>query len=108
MVEKSKGVILCDEDSPMLGESLLLADGFEDAFIGVAQRFGWDEPVALYDYERCIRTLVTRDGMDREGAEEFFQFNVIGAWVGEQTPIYVTGMTLDAVHASLDEDLICP
>jgi len=79
-------------------EGLLLADGFEDAFIGAAMRFGWAEPVALYDYEKCIDILVTRDGMDRGEAEEFFDFNVIGAWVGDQTPIYVTRTTLDDVQ----------
>jgi hypothetical protein len=30
-----------------------------------------------------------RDEMDHEVAEEYFQFNVEGAWVGEQTPIFL-------------------
>ena len=30
-----------------------------------------------------------RDGMTQEEALEFFEFNVVGAWVGEQTPIFV-------------------
>jgi hypothetical protein len=102
MVEKSQTVIICDDECPMIGDGLLLADGFEDAFIGVAMRFGWNEPVALYDYEKCIRTLVARDGMDREGAEEYFSYNVIGAWVGDQTPVFVVGTTLEAVHKATD------
>jgi len=71
-------------------EEILLADGFEEAFMGLASRFGFDQPVAAYDYEKCIDILVTRDGMDREEAEEYFGFNVIGAWVGELTPIFIT------------------
>ena len=27
--------------------------------------------------------------MTQEEANEFFEFNVVGAWVGEQTPIFV-------------------
>ena len=70
-------------------EEILLADGFEEAFMGLASRFGFEQPVAAYDYEKCIDILVTRDGMDLEEAEEYFDFNVIGAWVGELTPIFI-------------------
>ena len=82
-------------------EELLLADGFEGAFVGFARRFGWHEPVAVYDYTRCLEILVERDGMDHLGASEFLEFNVIGAWVGEQTPIFLVGSTLDSIHAGI-------
>lgn len=98
--ENTVEVIICDEEYPHLGEGCFLADGFEDAFLGLAQRFGFSHPVATYDYEKCLRVLEDRDGMSRQDAEEFFCYNVIGAWVGEQTPIFITGMTLDAVHAA--------
>jgi len=65
----------------------LLADGFEDAFMGHVARFGM-QPVALYDREKCIQILMNRDGMTYEGAEEFFVFNVEGSWVGDGTPAY--------------------
>ena len=65
----------------------LLADGFEDALIGYVRRFGL-ESLALYDYEKCIGILMKRDGMGRDEAEEFFEFNVIGAWVGDATPVF--------------------
>ncbi len=103
MVEKNQTVIICDDECPHIGDGLLLADGFDDAFIGIATRFGWTEPVALYDYEKCIRILIEQDGrhgMDRAGAEEYFHFNVLGAWVGDQTPVFVIGMSLEAVHAA--------
>lgn len=77
----------------------VLADGFEPAFVGLAMRFGWERPVAVYDREACIRVLVERDGMTYEGAVECFDYNTLGAWVGEQTPIFVTGITLADVHA---------
>jgi len=67
----------------------LTADGFEEALIGYVERFGQNS-LALYDRERCIEILMGRDGMDREGAEDFFESNVIGVWMGENTPAFVT------------------
>lgn len=78
---------------------VLLADGFEAAFLGLADRFGWSSPVAVYDRTACIRILVERDGMTHEQAVECFEFNTLGSWVGEQTPIFLTGVKLDTVHA---------
>ncbi len=70
---------------------ILLADGFEDALIGYAQRCG-QPPLAVYDRRRCIDVLVERDGMTYEEAEEYFEFNVVGAWVGERTPLFLCGL----------------
>jgi hypothetical protein len=67
---------------------MLLATGFEDAFIGEALRFGFNEPVAAYDYDKCLEIL-QRDGMSYEEAVEYFEFNTLGAWVGEQTPVFI-------------------
>ena len=64
----------------------LLADGFEGALIGYAQQF--NRVLALYDWEQCLKILVERDGMTWDDAEEFFEFNVIGAWVGDATPVF--------------------
>lgn len=68
-------------------EGALLADGFEDALLGLGTRF--THPVAVYDYERCVRVLVERDGMTEEEAVEFLEFNTTGAYVGESTPVFV-------------------
>jgi hypothetical protein len=69
-------------------EDVLLATGFEDAFIGLAVRCG-SEAVAVYDYFKCVEVLMTRDGMGEEEAEEYMQFNVVGAYVGERTPWFL-------------------
>lgn len=64
----------------------LLFDGFEAALVGVARRCG--QPVlAVYDYERCIDVLIAQ-GSSYEDAVDFFEFNVVGAWVGEMTPTH--------------------
>lgn len=72
-------------------EQILLADGFEDAFIGIGHRFEstGHAMFATYDREKCIQIMIDRDGMDPDEAEEFFQFNVEGAYMGETTPAFV-------------------
>ena len=72
-------------------EDALTADGFEDAFMGVCHQYG-RPPVAAYDYDGCIK-LLERDSMSHDEAQEYFDFNVIGAWVGESTPVFVTRFT---------------
>ena len=70
-----------------MDEDVLYADGFEEAFIGYSWRFS-DGPLATYDMDKCIEILM-RD-MDHDGAWEFFEFNTLGAWAGERTPVFVT------------------
>ena len=62
----------------------LLADGFEDALVGHTHGANI---VAVYDYERCIEILMMRCPID---AIEFIEFNVIGSYVGDKTPVFVS------------------
>ena len=77
-----------EEQISEINPDAMLADGFEDAIIGVVEQFGC-EAIVLYDKEKCIEIL-TKQGMDEEGAIDYFYFNVIGAWVGASTPCYAT------------------
>lgn len=71
-----------------MDESALLMDGFDEAFIGFSRRI--NEPLlAVYSWEKMVDLLITRDEMEYEDAVEYIDFNVLGAWVGEQTPIVV-------------------
>lgn len=67
----------------------LFAEGFEEAVIGIVERFN-SGPLVLYDRPKCIQILKNRDGMTHEEAEEFFEYNVIGSWVGDGTPCFAT------------------
>lgn len=86
MVETAE--VLAEVNAALDGGEAKLAVGFEDALIGWVQRFSATVP--LYDRERCIEILMQRDGMDYEGTNEFFDFNVVGAWVGDGTPAFAT------------------
>lgn len=66
----------------------LLADGFEDAILGLADRCS-QPMLVVYDREKCVEILVERDGLTREEAEEHMNFNVTDAWVGEMTPLFL-------------------
>ena len=68
-------------------EGLLFADGFDEAIIGVAERIGM-EPVVAYDINKIIEILA-RD-MPKEDAVEYFEFNILGAYMGERTPVFVS------------------
>ena len=67
-------------------EEIVIYDEFEDAIIGLADRFGMDTSVA-YDYDKVIKILM--EDMSYEEAVEHFDFNVIGGWVGDSTPVFI-------------------
>jgi hypothetical protein len=68
-------------------ETMLFADGFDDALVGVGSAFGGDL-CAIYDADAIVGSLM-KQGMDYAEALEHFDFNIAGAYVGEQTPIFM-------------------
>jgi hypothetical protein len=70
-----------------LDGDILLADGFDEAIIGYAHV--QSEAVAVYDSSICIKILMEAHGMEFQDAVEFFEFNVLGAYLGEKTPLFV-------------------
>jgi len=64
-------------------EELLFVDGFDAAIIGI-------DTVnyrVVYNKEIMIEVLIA-EGMSYEDALEHFSYNIEGAYVGEETPIY--------------------
>ena len=86
----------------------LKADGFDDAIIGTAYGMTVSDhqgPVLVYDLQKCIDILM--DGavdMTREEAIEYFDFNVLGAFMGPQTPIFMDSGDLDLVKELIKDD----
>jgi hypothetical protein len=66
---------------------LLLMDGFDDCIIGICEAFG-SVPVVAYDYDRVLANLQA-SGMTYEEAVEYHEFNQVGAYVGERTPVFI-------------------
>lgn len=69
-----------------LDESVVLMDGFDDAIIGFAERIN-TPLLAIYDWDKMVDILMTRDGMEYEEAVEYIAYNCMGAWVGDGTPM---------------------
>ena len=76
---------------------MLKWDGFDSAIIGVGERNNTDSMI-VYDYDKMINVLVTRDSMTYEEAEEYLDFNVIGAWIGDTTPIIVNKKSIKEIN----------
>ena len=65
-------------------ELAMLVDGHDNALAG------WStDGKAIYRVYDIVATLMERDGMTYEEAMEYFDFNILGAYVGEYTPIYM-------------------
>lgn len=69
-------------------EEAVLFDGYEDAIIGIAERCS-TAGLVIYDAMKCIQILMDRDGMSQEDAAEFFGFNTLGCWAGDNTPLFL-------------------
>ena len=81
---------ITDEELTYLGCS---PEEYEDAIIGIAHRSG-TELIVAYDYDKVLELLTER--FKKEGspdlhmdAVEWFDFNIIGSWVGDKTPIFI-------------------
>jgi len=70
---------------------MLKADGFDDCILGVSEGAALgnlEEPELLvYSSSKIIEKLAK--DMTQEEAEEYFDFNILGAYMGAGTPIFV-------------------
>ena len=83
MMEETKREALAE----VYGDDLLFADGFDGAIIGIAD--GHDSGRVIYDYEKMIEVFMEREDATYSEAVEWLDFNTVGSYVGEQTPIYL-------------------
>ena len=70
-------------------EELLMLDPsyFDKAIVGVVTNI--KNQAVCYDVNKIIKILMKEDKMTEEEAREYFEFNILGAWVGEHTPMYL-------------------
>lgn len=70
-------------------EDLLFMDPekFDAAIVGYVEGIG-REDVVCYDKAKVLEILM-EDGMDYEEAGEFYNFNIVGAYMGEKTPVFL-------------------
>jgi len=70
-------------------DGLLFVDPerFDAAIIGVTERIG-DLPTICYSKDKVLEILM-EDGMSWEEAGEYYNFNIVGAYMGEYTPTFL-------------------
>jgi len=63
--------------------------GFDDCVIGTASIWRDQQmvEVLVYSGDQMIASLMTRSEMEEEEAQEYLDFNVIGAYIGLDTPV---------------------
>lgn len=69
---------------------LATMDGYDEAIIGVVTIMGLE--VICYDLAMVIKILM-KQGMDEQDAWDWYQFNMAGSWIGEQTPVFLERVT---------------
>ena len=65
----------------------ILATGFDSAIVGVSE--GFDRGRIIYDISKMADHLVENEDMMLGEAYEYLEFNVFGACISEDQPIYV-------------------
>lgn len=67
--------------------TVLFADGFDDAIIGIGKCFQYYKVV--YHKSKIIDIIINEWGLSLEEAEEYYEYNISGSYVGEQTPVFL-------------------
>lgn len=65
-------------------EDLLIADGLDEAVIGIER----PSLRVVYSVAKIMNILIVRDKMSVQDAMEHFEYNIEGGYVGEKTPIW--------------------
>ena len=66
---------------------MIKMDGYDDCIIGVCHRIN-QPSILAYDRSKIIKVHM-KDGLNQEESMAWFEFNQLGAWVGEHTPCFI-------------------
>jgi hypothetical protein len=75
-------------DIDQYAEGAILLDGLESAIIGIVEEFGNGNRV-LYSKQKILNILQERDLMTMGEAEEFYDYNILGLYAGEQNAVFL-------------------
>lgn len=69
-------------------DTFTIADGFDDAIIGVDD----NNLKIVYNIDEVINILI-REGMSVDDAIEYYEYNIVGSYVGLNTPSFIRLIT---------------
>ena len=76
-------------DLEFFAEGAIMLDGLEDAIVGIVEEFGNGRRI-LYSKPKILEILCHRDGMTEDEAIEFYDYNILGLYAGEQNAVFLT------------------
>ena len=71
-----------------IAEGAVILDGLDSAIIGVIEEFGRDNRI-LYSKNKILEILSQRNGIPWSEVEEFYDYNILGLYAGEQNPVFL-------------------
>lgn len=74
------------EHLALIDEEIIVYNDLNASLIGYAVRQGL-EPVAVYDFEMLVSNFTEKQNMSMEECLEHISYNIMGAYLGERTPI---------------------
>ena len=89
----------CGSCEPKDRAGLIKLDGFDNCYMGVGESYA-EQPALIYDYQKIIEQLQQQDGMSQEEAEEYYEYNILGSYLGEKMPIFLNRIPLDDLGVS--------
>jgi hypothetical protein len=67
-------------------EGAIILDGYDDCIVGITEEFGVGTRI-LYSKKKILDKLTI--GIHPDEALEYYYFNIIGGYFGEQNPIFL-------------------
>ena len=69
-------------------EGAIILDGLDEAIVGITEEFSVGRRI-LYSKDKILDILMKRDLMTYSEAEEFYDYNILGLYAGEQNPVFL-------------------
>jgi hypothetical protein len=77
--------IIIDDENDQELEYILLADGFEEAFVGVTVT---SPKKVIYDYWKCLDCIIKNEKLDFDDAIDFLD-EFVQEDLGKNAPVYI-------------------
>jgi hypothetical protein len=68
-------------------EGAVILSDLDNAIIGIVEDFNGRR--ILYSKEKILNILMVRDGMTMDEAEEYYDYNILGLYAGDQNPVFL-------------------
>jgi hypothetical protein len=89
MLAFNPNAITRDRIAAINEEALLLEpEYFDEAIMGMVERLG-APPTVLYSEEKVLEILMREHEFELEDAREWYDFNIVGAYMGEGSPTFL-------------------